>query len=363
MKRLILTTLACLAALSLAAQHVTPQVGVLFEGRFVNDEFDASGQSLMASGTLGAARLFPYVGIRFAKDHGLYAGVDVVQDFGVGAVKPITEFAVWYELQKEHFALYAGLAPYAKLKGTYSSAIWSDANAFYDGVLAGFILQGTYDRSFWEVGFDWCGKYGDHSREQFSIVSAGDMWFTNWLSLSWEGLFHHFACSVQQKGVVDDHLIHPFLKWDFSSFTGLQKLELHTGAMIGYQVDRLMERKSFPVGADIVLEAKNWGFGLRNEAYYGGSQAPFYQLADETGVMYGDELYFRSPIWQITPDATPGFYDRVDAYWEKGFWEDRVSLGVRLVGHFGQGGFLGWQQLLSATVKIDKITFKKHNKK
>jgi hypothetical protein len=362
MRRILLTVLASLAALSLGAQKVTPQVGVTFEGRFVNDEFDASGQSLMASGTLGAARLFPYAGIRFGKIHGLYAGVDVVQDFGVSPIKPMVELAIWYQLRKEHFSLYAGLIPCGKLKGSYSSAIWSDANAFYDGILDGLILQGTYDRSFWEVGLDWCGKYGDHSREQFSITTAGDLWFTNWLSLGWEGLFHHFACSVQQKGVVDDHLFHPFLKWDFASFTGMQKLELHTGAMIGYQVDRLMERKSFPVGADLVLEVQKWNFGLRNEAYYGGSQAPFYKLTDETGEVYGDKLYFRSSIWQITPDATPGFYDRVDAYWEKGFWEDRVSLGVRLAAHFGQGGFLGWQQLLSATVKIDNITFRKHKK-
>ena len=362
MKRVLLTVLASLAALSLGAQHVTPQVDVLFEGRLINDEFDASGQSLMASGTLGAARLFPWAGIRFGKDHGLFVGLDVVQDFGAPPFKPITELAFWYQLEKEHFALYAGLAPYAKLKGSYSSAILSDANVFYDAVLEGFVLQGMYGRSFWEVGFDWCGKYGDNSREQFTVLTAGDMWFTKWLSLSWEGIFHHFACSVQKKGVVDDHLLHPYLKWNFTPFTGLQKLELHTGAMLGYQVDRLMERKSFPVGADIILEVKNWGFGLRNEAYYGGSQAPYYQLTDETGEVYGDELYFRSSIWQITPDATPGFYDRVDAYWEKGFWDDRVSLGVRVVGHFGHGGFLGWQQFLSANVKLDNITFKKHKK-
>ena len=361
MKRLVLTTiLAALAALSLGAQEFTPQVGVNFQGLFVNDEFDASGQTLMASGTLGAARLFPYAGLRFGKVHGLYAGLDLVQDFGVTPIRPYTELAFWYELQSRHFALYAGLVPYAKLKGTYSSAIWSDANAFYDGVLAGFALQGTYDRSFWEIALDWCGKYGDNSREQFTVVTAGDIGFTDWLSLGWEGLFHHFACSVQKQGVVDDHLLHPFLKWDFSSFTGMQKLELQTGTILGYQADRLMQRKSLPVGADIVLDVKKWGFGLRNEAYYGGSQAPFYQLADETGEVYGDELYFRSSVWQITPDATPGFYDRVDAYWEKGFWEDRVSLGVRMVGHFGCGGFLGWQQMLSASVNLDNITFKKH---
>ena len=168
-----------------------------------------------------------------------------------------------------------------------------------------------------------------------------------------------------QKGVVDDHLFHPYFKLDFSSFTGLDTFEFQAGAMIGYQADRLFGRKSFPVGADVVLDLQKWGFGIRNEAYYGGSQCPFYALTDDIGEVYADNLYFRSSIWQITPDATPGFYDRVDAYWEKDLC-DEVSLGVRLVGHFAQGGFQGWQQLLSATVNLDKITFKhktfKHKK-
>ena len=47
----------------------------------------------------------------------------------------------------------------------------------------------------------------------------------------------------------------------------------------------------------------------------------------------------------------------MDAYWEKDLC-DQVSLDVRLVAHFTQSGFQGWQQLLSATVNLDKITFK-----
>ena len=359
MKKLFLSVLTLCAALSLAAQKLTPEVGVQFQGLFVNDEFDASDQRLMASGTLGAARLFPYAGVSFGGHHGLYAGVDVVQDFGVFPQKPSAEVAFWYEFQKEHFNLYAGLVPYAKLVGNYSSAIWSDASSFYDGIFDGLMLQGVYERSYWEVMLDWCGKYGEDTREQFAIYSAADLWFNSWLSFSWEGSFHHYACSEKQKGVVDDHLFHPYFKFDFSGFTGLDKFELHTGAMAGYHVDRLFDRKAFPLGADVVLDLQKWGFGLRNEFYYGGSQCPFYQLTDDIGEVYADNLYSRSSIWQITPDGTPGYYDRVDAYWEKDFFDEKVSLGVRVVAHFAQGGFQGWQQLLSATVNLDKITFKK----
>ena len=130
MKKLFLCLVTLCVALSLGAQKLTPEVGVQFQGLFVNDEFGASNEQLMASGTLGAARLFPYAGVSFGQHHGLYAGVDVVQDFGVFPQKPSAEVAFWYEFQKEHFNLYAGLVPYAKLVGNYSSAIWSDASSF-----------------------------------------------------------------------------------------------------------------------------------------------------------------------------------------------------------------------------------------
>ena len=156
MKRFLLSVLSLCAALSLRAQICTPEAGVQFQGLFVNDEFDASGERLMASGTLGAARLFPYAGVSFGQHHSLFAGVDVIQDFGVFPQKPSAEVAFWYEFQKEHFKLYAGMVPYAKLVGNYSSAIWSDASSFYDGIFEGFMLQGVYDRSYWEVMLDWC---------------------------------------------------------------------------------------------------------------------------------------------------------------------------------------------------------------
>ena len=121
MKKLLLSLVTLCVALSLGAQKLTPEVGVQFQGLFVNDEFGASNEQLMASGTLGAARLFPYAGVSFGQHHGLYAGVDVVQDFGVFPQKPSAEVAFWYEFQKESFNLYAGLVPYAKLVGNYSS--------------------------------------------------------------------------------------------------------------------------------------------------------------------------------------------------------------------------------------------------
>ena len=357
-KRFLLGLLALSAAFSLDAQTVRPVVNAQFQGVFFNDEFDASGARLAASGTLGAVRLFPSVGLRFGKHHGLYVGVDVIQDFGVSPLKPQAEFAAWYEFQKEHFSLYAGMIPYAKMMGSYSTAIFSDAASFYDGIFEGFMLQGAYERSYWEIALDWFGKYGENTREQFAIYSAGDIWFNTWLALGWEGSFHHFACSEKQKGVVDDHLIHPYLKWDFSSFTGMEKLELNTGMMLGYQADRLRGLKSIPLGADVSIDLQKWGFGLRNEAYYGDSQAPFFNLTDETGQVYGEDLYSRSSLWQITSDGRRGFYDRAEIYWEKSLCEP-VSLGVRVVTHFGEGGFLGWQQLLSATVNLERIKIKR----
>lgn len=354
--------LLCLAALglciSLSAQKIRPEWDVHFQGAIINDEFDVSQELLAPSGTLAALRLSPYVGISFGHNHRLKAGFDIMKDFGAPDTKPVTELAVWYQYDNGGFTLAAGIVPFSTLKGYYSTAIFSDTASFYDAHFDGFYLGWKSGRSQYELAFDWNGKYGDVRREQFNVMSAGSGWVTPWLALCWEGMFHHYACSAAVKGVVDDHILHPYLQFEFSSITPLDRLELSLGFMAGYQADRLAGQRYLPIGGDLVVDFQKWGFGVRNQFYYGQSQAPFYHATDAAGVEFGSNLYMRSSWWQIRRDGKAGLYDRLDAYWVKSL-NDFIELGVHAVFHFDYLGILGFQQFFQVKVNLEEMSFKR----
>ena len=363
--RCFFSALLLFAAIALQAQvPVRPEFDVQFHAAVVNNEFDASSSVLAPSLTIAAVRVAPYAGFVFGKDgtHRLKTGVNLAKDFGTAGDPVQAEWAIWYQMNRPVFSMAMGIFPRSLLRGRYSTAILSDKVRYYDTLLDGFLLQWRKGRSSYEVALDWNGKFARERREQFNVITAGEGWLTPWLSLNWEGMFHHYANSETVRGVVDDIFIHPYAKADFSAGTVLDKLTVEAGVMAGYQHDRARGDLRIPVGGDLVVDIAKWGVGLRNEAYYGGSQAPFFSHADAAGKPYGTALYIRSSLWQVTPDGRPGFYDRTDLY-----WAPRIADGVRirlcLTAHFGYGGFLGTQQIGEVLVNLDRLFFKGRDRK
>lgn len=360
MKRFILIIAILGMSLSLGAQPIRPEWDIHFQGSLINDEFDVSHEELAPSGTLAALRLSPYVGIGFGRGHHLKTGFDVMKDFGAPDAKPVTELAVWYQYDSPGgFMLAAGIFPGSLLSGHYSTVILSDAARFYDAHFDGFYLGWTGKKSHYELVFDWNGKWGETRREQFNVMTAGAGWVTPWLALCWEGMFHHYASSAAVQGVVDDHILHPYVQFELSSVLPLDRLEFSLGGMVGYQMDRVAGDRRIPVGADLVIDVRKWGFGIRNQFYYGQSQAPFYHAKDAAGQEFGADLYMRSSWWQIRKDGGWGLYDRLDAYWMKSL-NNYVDLGVHAVFHFDYLGVLGFQQLLTAKVNLESRSFRRH---
>ena len=358
MKHFILSIAALAVCVSLGAQTVRPECDVYFQSAIVNDEFDASNGVLVPSGTLAAFRLSPYVGINFGREHHLKGGFDVMKDFGAPDSKPVTELAVWYQYNHKGFTLAAGIFPGYLLTGFYSSFILSDAARFYDAHFDGFYLGWKRRKSHYELVFDWNGKYGDVRREQFNVMTSGAGWATPWLALCWEGMFHHYAGSQAVQGVVDDHIIHPYLQFELSPLLPLQRMEVSLGVLFGYQKDRLADIRHIPQGADLVVDIRQWNFGIRNRLYYGQNQLPFYHSKDAAGQEYGGDLYFRSPWWQLRTNGDSGLYNRLEAYWMKSLG-DHVSLGLHAVFHFDDQGYVGCQQLFQAKVFLENIKLKK----
>jgi len=348
---------------------------VNFNFAFVNNEFDASGGWFIPSATIAAARITPYVG--FEIDRGVYGthrimtGIDVLKNFGAnptsyGAESDpslenkalLREITLWYQYRrkfgKTDFLAVAGVFPRHLCGGKYTTAVFSDGVRFFDNNAEGMMLKWRRPRSNYEVILDWNGLYGTDRREQFNILSYGECYLTDRLYLGWQGMFHHYANSANVGGVVDDHLINPFVAYDLTKAVPVEVLTVSVGAYLGYQCDRrYLEDVKTPLGASLVTDVRNWRVGLRNELYYGENLLPFFYDKDNGGNMYGTNLYCRSGAWKVSRNGTPGFYDNVELYW-KPVVSEFVYIKISAMAHFNPT-FSGWQQLVILNFDLEKI--------
>ena len=348
---------------------------VNFNYAFVNNEFDASDGLFVPSGTVAAARVSPYAGLEINRGvygtHRLMAGIDVMKNFGenptsFGAENDpslenkalFREITLWYQYARKFgktgFMAAAGVFPRHLCGGKYTTAVFSDGVRFFDNNAEGLMLKWNRPRSNYEVILDWNGLYGTDRREQFNILSYGECYLTGRLYLGWQGMFHHYANSVNAGGVVDDHLLNPFVAYDFTGTVPVEVLTLSAGAYLGYQRDRRISNSlKTPFGGSIVADVRNWRVGLRNELYYGHDLMPFFNDTDNAGIMYGTNLYMRSGSWKVSTDGAPGIYDNAELYW-KPVISEFVYIKISAIAHF-QPGFVGWQQLLILNFDLEKI--------
>jgi len=325
---------------------------------FDNREFAASNGAYTPSMTIHSVVFTPTAGFSIQQNrrvhHRVAAGIELAHDMGLRSWRELPREVILYydahmRARKGSFEGVAGVFPRRFLEGTYSEAFFSDSTKFCDRNLEGMLLKWRSDRFYAEMGLDWMGKVTGPQRERFQIMSAGQWDATPWLSLGWTGSFFHYAGSQVVRGVVDNHLLEPWVKADFSRRTRWQELSLQAGLMIGYQWDRLQkENHEYPAGCEIVLTARRYSFSLQNTCYFGDNLMPLYGRQDVSGVTFGHNLFLSHPFYRSP------FYDLLECA-----WEPRISpyLNLRVAAriHFHDSGFVGWQQQLTLRLNLDAL--------
>lgn len=350
----------CAAAFPVAAQgqyRFAWEYDADFQFIFDNREFDASQGAVIPSGTLNVMVLSPTFGFSVQQSRGvqhrLMAGVELAHDLGSQTWDDLPREALLFydahvQTRRGIFEGLAGIFPRRYLEGEYGEAFFSGYFRNTDRNVEGLLLKWRSGRLFAELGCDWMGQYGYDRRERFQVLSSGRWSATEWLSLGWTGSFYHYACSELAPNVVDNHLLEAWLKLDFARHTSWEELSLRAGGLAGYQADRVQDgRMHIPFGGDVVLTARRRGVMLQNESYVGRSLLPLLGETDPAGRAYGSELYFCSPAYR-------GFYDRLELAWSPRLNRFmRLKLAAR--AHFGQEGFLGWQQQLYLHFSLDAL--------
>ena len=380
---LILSLLLVSFSLNAEDDKVNLAYDIDFETRFDNREYYRSAFS--PSMTVFGARLTPSVGFDIRQDdkisHRLMAGIDVRKDFGASPVSKILsdgadvpetslnqnntalfrDITLYYRLtantRKAGVQLYAGIFPRRAVGGEYSDVFFSDSLKYYDNNMEGVLLQVHNDRIYWEVGCDWMGQYGKVRKEKFMVFSYGQSDITPFFKVGYSGYMYHFAGSQKAKGVVDNILLNPFVKFDFADRLGFQEFSARLSWLQAMQHDRVfVGHYVFPGGGELDLEIKKWNFGIRNRLFCGTDMMPYYNSTDAGGDKYGDRLYFGDPFYRMHDDGSTGIgtYDRLEFFYEPQVGP-YLKIGVGARFHFHGTRYSGCQQVFSLKFNLLQI--------
>ena len=341
---------------------------VRFDMNFDNREFAKNNFS--PAMTIFGARLTPSVGVAVKQPgnlkHKVMLGVDVMKDFGAPADSSLfRELNLYYQLDKKAgktaFSLQAGIFPRSSMEAYYSEAFFSDSLKFYDNNLEGLMLKLRRPKAYFELGCDWMGQYGKNQRERFMVFSGGSGKIFSFMSLGYSAYMYHYANSHQVKGVVDNFLVNPYVKFDFAEMTGMQSLALRGGWIQNMQNDRRnLGHYLFTGGAEVELDVRHWNIGIRNNFYIGQPLMPMYNIKDASGQKYGNNIYFGDPFYRLNDDGTfgNGFYNRAEAYYDLNI-NDFLKMRVTAAFHITHMKYAGCQQMVRLVFDLQKLMDKK----
>ena len=370
MKRLSLLILIFISTFALNAADSLKTVSFAYDVDFLmnfdNRELYRSAYS--SSMTIFGARVTPSVGIsvrpQAGEEHNVMIGADLMKDFGHGGSKILEEIVMYYRMQKDlgdtDLTLYAGIYPRSRTTWDYSPAFFSDSLLFYDNNLEGIMMQVKRPKASFEVACDWMGQYGDASRERFMILTSGEGMVVPFMSLGWSAYMYHFANSWQSKGVVDNILINPYVKFDIGEQVGMQRLSFRIGWLQTMQHDRVnVGHYIFPGGGEFEFEARNWNVGILNRLFAGRNLMPYYNCLDNAGVKYGSSLYMGDPFYRVYDDGrtSHGIYDRMEFYYEPKIKGTAQWLKIRIAAmfHFNSLRYCGAQQVVRVSFNLQEL--------
>ena len=333
---------------------------------FDNREFAASDNIYYASGTTHGVLVTPYAGLSVQQgrkvNHRFMLGAEFCRNMGAGeklgdVPKEVLAFYDMHATGKHgNFEVVAGVFPRAFQEADYTEAIYRGGLKFGDRNFEGCILKYGNGRFYAEMGLDWMGMRGYDVKERFQIFTGGHWDAASWLRLGWAGSMYHFAGSDLAPGVVDNHLLNPYVKFNLAKQTGLQELSLKAGALLTYQWDRVhSDAVQCPGGGEFVFALRNWNVGLRNTLFVGGGIMPNYFGLDTAGEMYGSRLYMGNPFYRSSPYdmAELSYSPRITDYLRLDL-VFRIYCGV-CPEQGGTFGIAGNQEICSLVFDLDKI--------
>ena len=162
----------------------------------------------------------------------------------------------------------------------------------------------------------------------------------------------------------------------------MQELSLKAGAIASYQLDYSIasydetgasvgDRVHFPMGAEAVLDVRNWNLGVEDTFYYGDNQMIYRSIsyADISSATVYSGTVYSGQTFYYTRRGYPSWYNRLELYWQplnSGFVSTRVSAVSHFIMPSGEeenriGPFIGMQAKASILFNLDTFRHPREN--
>ncbi len=322
------------------SQKVVWKAGV--HSFFDNKEF--TGSQVQNSGTMAGVHLAPQIGISFQYKHRIFAGIDVMHEFGSNEAVDYYDPIAYYQFDKAPFAFYMGAFPRKPVLDNYPRMFFQDSINNYRPTINGLFWEFYSKKNdYLNLWLDWTSRQTDTQHEAFFMGWSGRYNLGVFYGQHF-GYMYHFAGVMDKEadeGVVDNGLMLTSVGVDFASKTCFEKLEVNAGWSINMERqrrgdDEWKNQQGFLCEAKIEYR----GLGLFNTYYRGQGQQVYYN-------QYGNELYWGDPAYRASE------YDRLDAYicFIK---NDVVNVQFTYSLHFTENDIYH-EQALYATFDLDNL--------
>jgi len=347
-KHCITILLIFVSGISAFPQEVLYKIGL--HNFFDNNEF--SGSSEGESQTMAGVHFAPQIGLKFNKNHRIFAGVDAMHEYGsekfIGYLNPI----VYYEFDNNPFRFYMGAFPRKMALDKYPLFFFQDSINNYRPTMTGFFWE-YYSKKgdFLNIWLDWTSRQTFEKRETFFMGWSGrynkDIFYGQHF-----GYMFHFAADMNPDNhtpVRDNGRLWTALGIDLSSKTRFDELDINAGWAVGLEQNRATDEGWVcQQGILSQIRAEYRGLGVFNTFYKGESQNISFD-------QFGSQLYWGDRLYQSS------MYNRLDGYINF-LKTDIVNLKFIFSIHSVNSGTYYSQQLYAA-FDLDNLKNKKQGKK
>ncbi|MDR0413494.1 MAG: hypothetical protein LBH61_06830 [Dysgonamonadaceae bacterium] len=315
---------------------------------FDNTEFGHSAVQIPQS--MGGVHLAPEIGLDWKNGHRIFAGADVLHEFGSNKIVDYACPFVYYQYENRGFRFYMGAIPRQVALEEYPRMFFQDSIRNYRPSLNGFFWEYKRKENYANIWLDWVSRQTEKRHESF---------FMGWSGQYNRSLFYarHFGYMLHFAGVMhpeipeavhDNGLLLTSLGIDLAPATAFEKLELNAGWTTGLDRDRDIGRWNTPQGVLSELKIEYRGLGIFNTYYKGDSQQVFY---DD----HSNQLYWGDPVYRSTE------YNRSDLY-VYFIKTNVVKLKFIYSFHFMEGKAYH-EQSFYATFDLDNLKNRKNEKR
>lgn len=319
-KKIFLCLLLAKLSLSAFSQSVVWNADV--HSFFDNTEFGHS--KVQIPQTMAGTHLAPEIGVSLDTIHSVFAGVDVLHEFGSNKVVDYLNIICYYKFDKAPFRFFMGSFPRADVLDNYPRMFFQDSIKNYRPNINGIFWEIGDSKRYFNVWLDWTSRQTQTRHEAFFMGGSGRYEYKNFYA-QFFGYMYHFSVVMNlviYEPLVDDGLFLTSLGYGFEETLTRPLLDIRMGWSIGLERQRSTRIWHKPNGFLFETKAEYRGLGIFNTYYKGTGQMQFH---DE----YGSKLYWGDPFYHLKE------YNRTDLTIDF-FKSDFVTTRMIYSLHFGE---------------------------